>query len=96
MKQQAEARSEEGPADDEANGAPGGRERVLAEVAALPGVPGVWRFVDADDGVVRYASAHIEPVESELVIVPYGHSVQGSPRAIEEVRRILYEHAGIR
>jgi len=52
-------------------------------------------FVDSDDGVVKYASAHIEGVESELVIVPAGHSVQSSPRAIEEVRRILYEQAGI-
>jgi pimeloyl-ACP methyl ester carboxylesterase len=48
-----------------------------------------------DDGVVRYESAHYEPVESELVITPASHSVQANPQAIEEVRRILYEHAGI-
>lgn len=34
-------------------------------------------------------------VESEL-IVPSGHSTQGEPRTIEEVRRILYEHAGLK
>ena len=56
----------------------------------------MFPFVDSDDGVVRYASAHIEPVASELVIVPCGHSAQSTPRAIEEVRRILYEHADIR
>ena len=47
------------------------------------------------DGVVAYTSAHIEGVESELV-VHSGHSVQGTPEAIEEVRRILLEHAGLR
>ena len=45
-----------------------------------------------DDGVAKYAAAHIEPVESELV-ARSGHSVQGNPRAIEEVRRILRLHA---
>jgi pimeloyl-ACP methyl ester carboxylesterase len=48
-----------------------------------------------DDGVVRYQSAHIEPVESELVVLGSGHSTQANPETIEEVRRILYEHAGI-
>jgi hypothetical protein len=47
-----------------------------------------------DDGVVTYASAHIEPVESELV-VKSGHSVQGNPHAIEEVRRILRKHVAV-
>jgi hypothetical protein len=79
---------------------------ALKALAALPIAPGVKAhsiipektnpFVDSDDGVVRYASAHIEPVESELLIVPCGHSAQGTPKAIEEVRRILYEQAGIR
>ena len=46
---------------------------------------------DGDDGVVSYKSAHIEGVESELV-VPYGHSCQMEPLVIEEVRRILIEH----
>jgi pimeloyl-ACP methyl ester carboxylesterase len=44
-----------------------------------------------NDGVVEYKSAHIEPVESEL-IVHSTHSVQDKPEAIEEVRRILLEH----
>jgi hypothetical protein len=47
-----------------------------------------------NDGVVEYKSAHIEGVESELV-VRSGHSTQGTPETIEGVRRILYEHAGI-
>jgi len=44
--------------------------------------------------VVEYTSAHIEPVESEL-IVKSGHSTQGNPRTIEEVRRILRLHVGL-
>jgi pimeloyl-ACP methyl ester carboxylesterase len=44
-----------------------------------------------NDGIVAYDSAHIDGVESELV-VRFGHSVQGHPQAIEEVRRILREH----
>jgi hypothetical protein len=45
------------------------------------------------DGVVSYDSAHIEGVESEK-IVRSGHSTQGHPETIEEVRRILREHIG--
>ncbi len=46
-----------------------------------------------NDGVVAYVSAHIEGVDSELV-VRSGHSVQNHPLTIEEVRRILLEHLG--
>ncbi len=49
-----------------------------------------------DDGVVAYSSAHIEEVESELVVRPSSHSTQGHPRTIEEVRRILRLHVGVR
>jgi triacylglycerol esterase/lipase EstA (alpha/beta hydrolase family) len=45
-----------------------------------------------NDGVVEYKSAHIEPVQSELIVMNSGHSVQDYPEAIEEVRRILLEH----
>ena len=44
-----------------------------------------------DDGVVTYQSAHIEGVESEL-IVRSSHSSQENPEAIEEIRRILMEN----
>jgi hypothetical protein len=50
---------------------------------------------NGDDGVVQYTSAHIDGVESELV-VRSEHSTQGRPETIEEVRRILREHAGVR
>ena len=45
------------------------------------------------DGVVRYDSAHLDWAASELVVPRSGHSVQRNPLAIEEVRRILVEHA---
>jgi hypothetical protein len=67
-------------------------ERVRAHsiIPCTSGPP----YDHADDGVVRYSSAHIEGVESELV-VHSAHSVQGNPKAIEEVRRILREHVRV-
>lgn len=47
---------------------------------------------DGADGVVKYKSAHLANVASERV-VRSGHSCQGHPATIEEVRRILREHA---
>ncbi|MBW1749104.1 MAG: alpha/beta hydrolase [Deltaproteobacteria bacterium] len=44
-----------------------------------------------NDGVVEYQSAHVDYVESEF-IVRSGHSCQGHPLVIEEVRRILLKH----
>ena len=44
-----------------------------------------------NDGVVEYKSAHIDGVESELVIEGSGHSTQGNPLTVREVRRILLE-----
>jgi hypothetical protein len=49
---------------------------------------------EGNDGVVEYTSAHIEPVESELV-VRSPHSCQGNPHTMQEVRRILWLHAGL-
>jgi pimeloyl-ACP methyl ester carboxylesterase len=44
-----------------------------------------------DDGVVQYKSAHIDGVESELVIEHSGHSTQGNPLTVREVRRVLID-----
>jgi pimeloyl-ACP methyl ester carboxylesterase len=49
---------------------------------------------EGNDGVVEYQSAHIEEAVSELV-VRSGHSVQGHPRTILEVRRILLQHVDV-
>ena len=73
--------------------------RALQEISVAPGVhahsiiavPGTVPIEDGDDGVVKYTSAHIDGVESELVIRS-SHSVQGHPLAVEEVRRILLLH----
>jgi hypothetical protein len=74
--------------------------RTLTSLPIAPGVKvhsiiaikGRGRSLDeAGDGVVSYRSAHVDEAESEL-IVESGHSVQGNPDAIEEIRRILLEH----
>jgi pimeloyl-ACP methyl ester carboxylesterase len=65
------------------------------KVNSIIAVEGDGPFDQGDDGVVKYSAAHIEPVESEL-IVKSGHSVQGNPNAIEEVRRILRLHGGLK
>ena len=48
----------------------------------------------AHDGVVTNESAHLEEVDSE-VLVPSEHSCQGHPRTLLEIRRILYEELGL-
>jgi pimeloyl-ACP methyl ester carboxylesterase len=44
-----------------------------------------------DDGVVEYKSAHIDGVDSELVIEHQDHSAQSNPLTVREIRRILVE-----
>ncbi|MDP9600930.1 UNVERIFIED_ORG: triacylglycerol esterase/lipase EstA (alpha/beta hydrolase family) [Variovorax paradoxus] len=51
--------------------------------------PGVTQALSSD-GIVPYASAHLDGAASELVI-PSAHSVQENPLAILEIRRILRE-----
>ena len=78
----------------------------LRATSALPIVPGVrYHSIIArrsaegpleasSDGFVPYASAHLAGAASEKVIVS-GHSVQETPQAILEIRRILREHASL-
>ena len=77
--------------------------RFVKTLAGLPVVPGVKAHSiipvkgglppqGQNDGVVEYDSAHIEGVESELVVQHQSHSLQANPHTIAEVRRILYEH----
>jgi len=75
--------------------------KTLADTPLAPGVVGHSIIAvkgDGDpklgnDGVVAYTSAHLDGMESEF-IVRSGHSCQGHPFTIEEVRRILLEHLG--
>jgi pimeloyl-ACP methyl ester carboxylesterase len=75
----------------------------IKNLASVPIADGVVAHsiiaVDSDgplkeggDGVVKYVSAHIDGVASEKV-VRSTHTVQGNPEAIQEVKRILIEHA---
>jgi len=77
--------------------------RFIQNLASLPIADGVVAHsiiaVEGDgpvkeggDGVVKYVSAHIDGVASEKV-VRSSHSVQGNPETIQEVKRILIEHA---
>ena len=74
--------------------------RTLADIPVAPGVisnsiiavKGSGPVEDGEDGFVAYRSAHLDGVESELVIQS-GHSLQDQPETIEEVRRILLLHA---
>jgi hypothetical protein len=61
---------------------------------SIIGVQGDGPKEEGDDGVVAYRSAHIPEAVSERVI-DSDHGVQQTPEGIEEVRRILLEHAGI-
>ena len=71
----------------------------LADIPVAPGIPahsivavrGDGPVEDGSDGVVRYQSAHLDGVESELV-VRSGHSVQSNPQTVLELRRILLVH----
>jgi pimeloyl-ACP methyl ester carboxylesterase len=51
-------------------------------------------LIESDDGVVPYASSHLDGADSELA-VPSWHDVQETPQAIIELRRILRLHASL-
>jgi pimeloyl-ACP methyl ester carboxylesterase len=71
---------------------------TLADIPVAPGIKansiiaikGNDQPPNGADGVVKYTSAHVDYAESEF-IVRSGHSCQGNPATIEEVRRILHE-----
>jgi pimeloyl-ACP methyl ester carboxylesterase len=75
---------------------------TIGAVRSIPVAPGIHAhsiiptlqdgpLEDRNDGVVEYKSAHIEGVDSELVIEHQGHSTQSNPLAVHEVRRILLQ-----
>jgi len=75
---------------------------VLTALAGIPLAPGVQghsiiavkddkTLANADDGYVKYTSAHLDGMASEY-IVRSDHLCLENPFVIEEVRRILLEH----
>ena len=84
------------------NMSPGNRFiRVLATIPVSPtvtahsiiAVDGDEPLDQAGDGVVKYASAHVDGVESELIVRSPHSGMQAAPATIEEVRRILLAHS---
>jgi pimeloyl-ACP methyl ester carboxylesterase len=78
---------------------------VIGAVRVIPVAPGIHAHSiiptlqdgpldERNDGVVQYKSAHIDGVESEVVIEHSGHSTQSNPLTVREVRRILIEQLG--
>jgi hypothetical protein len=60
---------------------------IIADYRDPPG-PG------ASDGIVPYASSHLDGAASELLV--HGHHIcLHHPRVIQEIERILREHAGL-
>jgi pimeloyl-ACP methyl ester carboxylesterase len=55
----------------------------------------VQKFVDEGDGVVSFASGHLENPASEVVVAADHLHVHRHPLAVLEVRRILHEHLGL-
>lgn len=81
------------------NMTPGNRFiKALAAISVAPGVSahsiiavtGDGPVEEGNDGVVAYKSAHLDGVDSEIV-VRSPHSCQANPQTIAEVRRILLE-----
>lgn len=81
------------------------KHRFILNLQSIPVPPGVIAHSiipvrgepppeGQDDGVVEYSSAHIDEARSEYVVYGSFHSVQSNPEAIQELRRILLEHAG--
>ena len=80
--------------------------RLLTTMATLPTRPGLVAhsvigrkdptvpIPESTDGVVPYASSHIDWATSELV-VDGDHGCQDTPATIEELRRILTLHLGV-
>jgi len=89
---------------DRSSGSVGGMSpgnEFIQELAKLPIAPGIHAHSiigvkkgpkeEGGDGVVSYESAHLDGVDSELV-VKTGHSSQSNASVVAEVHRILIDH----
>ena len=74
---------------------------AMNEIPMTPGVPydtiigdrGRGDSPNSSDGVVPYWSSHMKGAEAEH-IVPSNHSAHQNPQAIDDVLKILKQHAG--
>jgi hypothetical protein len=75
--------------------------KALSGIPVSPGVPAhsIISIDDdeplekAGDGVVKYESAHVGGVESELIVKSPHSGMQAKAETVEEVRRIFLEHS---
>jgi hypothetical protein len=84
------------------NMSPGNRFiRALAEIPVSPqvdahsviSVEGDGPLDAAGDGVVKYRSAHVAGLASEVIVKSPHSGMQAAPQTVEEVRRIFLAHA---
>ena len=66
--------------------------RLAVTCPSIIGDRGKGKLLGGGDGVVLSWSAHLKGAESERM-VPCGHSCTHHPEAVEELVRILGEHA---
>ncbi len=61
-------------------------------VGRLPKQGLIGHVAGDSDGVVAYSSAHLDDVESEIIVPAEHMNLHRHPRSVLEVRRILLEH----
>lgn len=67
---------------------------ILVPFHSIIGSRGKGVIPDMTDGIVPYASAHLDGAQSEL-IVPHPHSCTEKPETVQEILRILRLHTGL-